>query len=555
MQTRLGKLCRIRPAWLQPLLWLLVTAALCVPGPLATAATESTKPLVFGVYAYIRSTEVHRKMAPLQQALEGSLAAAGLPHRVELRIFPSYAEGIQALVQGEVDLVRFGPVSYVLAKERNPGIQLLAMESKDGTKHFDGVISVPADSPVRSVQDLRGKRIAFGDRRSTTGRYLAQAALVKAGIKAKDLAGYAYLGRHDKVAFAVGAGNYDAGASNENTFHRYASEKGLRAVLRFRSVTKPWVARAGLDPKVFDALRQGLLELREPEALYNIQRSGFLPADDRDYDEVRQAMSLAAEFDAEGLGFGVYASVKPSDIYNRVRPVLDVLERELIAGGDVQHIRVKVFGTYREAIDALARGDVQFGRFGPASYVLSKQLDPSVRLLAKEDDRVGGAAGVFVVAADSPLSAVSELGGTTFAFANRYSTEGRYLAQAQMLKAGIRGAALAGYTYLGRHDRVAYAVAAGQYDAGVVRSDVLARYPVPGRLRVIGRFAAPPKVWVATGELDDGLFASLQQALLEIDDADALAPLGVSGFARTDDEAYDGVRDQMLRVREFDQHP
>ena len=144
------------------------------------AEVAPAQPLSFGVYTHIRSTEMLHKMAPLQAYLQKALAGRGVRAAVSLRIFPSYTSAIDALAQGQVDFVRYGPVSYVLAKERNPNIRLLAMESNGGSKSFNGVISVPRDSPIQTAAELRGKRIAFGDRRSTTGRYLAQAALLAA---------------------------------------------------------------------------------------------------------------------------------------------------------------------------------------------------------------------------------------------------------------------------------------------------------------------------------------------------------------------------------------
>ena len=38
----------------------------------------------------------------------------GLGVEIRLRIYPSYAGAIDGLVEGEVDFVRYGPVSYVL---------------------------------------------------------------------------------------------------------------------------------------------------------------------------------------------------------------------------------------------------------------------------------------------------------------------------------------------------------------------------------------------------------------------------------------------------------
>jgi len=539
---------------------LILFVALCLATSAAHATDAATtqgyaKPpahrLTFGVYAHIRSTEIFKKMAPLRHYLQASMADKGKPVEVELRIFPSYAAAIQALSDGMVDFARFGPVSYVLAKQQNPAIRLLAMESNNGKKRFNGVISVPADSPINTVEDLRGKRFAFGNRRSTTGRYLAQAALAKAGLRAKDLAHYAYLGRHDKVVFALAAGSYDAGASNENTYDKYTESKGLRALMRFPCVTKPWIARAGLDEVTFNTLRAALLELKDPKVLQTIKRSGLLPASDADYDLIRQGMELAKQFDDESLTFAIYTSEKPSVVYNLVRPVLDGLERTLAAEGRADHILIKVFRTYRDAIDALVRGDVDFGRLGPASYVLATDMNPNLHVLAREDQGSKNPNGVFIVAKGSPITALDQLEGKTFAFGNRHSTAGRYLAQVELLKVGLKDGDLKDFSYLGRHDRVAYGVAAGNYDAGVLREHVLRKYAISDQIRVIHRFPVPNKVWIAREGLDDELFETLSTGLLGIRDRQAMGILGISGFAAFDPRDYERVRTGIRMTQRF----
>ncbi|MEJ1341484.1 MAG: phosphate/phosphite/phosphonate ABC transporter substrate-binding protein [Candidatus Sedimenticola sp. (ex Thyasira tokunagai)] len=288
---------------LSSILSILLLLSLCFPlSSIAVSAETSNgaatpgQTLSFGVYAHIRSTEMIKKMRPFQEYMERKLARKGVPLKIRMRIFPTYNDAIHALVEGRVDFVRFGPVSYVLAKQKNPRIHLLAMESNNGKKWFSGVISVPLDSPIRSLDDLKGKRFAFGSRSSTTGRYLAQAALVKAGIRAENLAGHAYLGRHDKVAFAVASKSYDAGATNENTYNKYAEKKGLRKIVEFPCVTKPWVAREDLDESILSALGSALLTLDDEAFLKTIKRSGLLPAEDADYDLIREGMETAKRF-------------------------------------------------------------------------------------------------------------------------------------------------------------------------------------------------------------------------------------------------------------------
>lgn len=176
------------------LAWTLLVCA----APLGALAADSGTPereLVLGLYAHIRSTEVYKKFEPIARYLESALAEKGVRARIRIRIYATYDAAIDALARGEPDFARYGPVSYVLAKSKNPGIGLLAMESNAGRKTFEGVISVPGNSSIRSLSQLRGKRVAFGARQSTTGRYLSQAALVKAGITGKDIEAYSYLGR------------------------------------------------------------------------------------------------------------------------------------------------------------------------------------------------------------------------------------------------------------------------------------------------------------------------------------------------------------------------
>lgn len=272
--------------------FILFVSALCLS---STAWTAAPKVLRFASYATERPSEELRKMEPFQKAVEQGLRDRGIDIRVDVRIYPTYEEGIHALISGETDFARMGPVSYVMAKQRNANLALLASEEHEGKKTFSGLIVVGKNSEIRKLSDLRGKKMAFGDPTSTTGRYLAQAELAKAGITAKDLSSYDYLGRHDKVVFAVASGTHDAGATNERTFAKYAAERNLRELVRFPSPTQAWVARSELDPNILKALRSTLLDMKGA-ALGYIDRNGFLPASDSDYDELRKIIKTARAF-------------------------------------------------------------------------------------------------------------------------------------------------------------------------------------------------------------------------------------------------------------------
>ncbi len=254
--------------------------------------------LKFVVYTADKPSSVVRQFRPVLIELESLLEKRfGAPVHIQLKIASSYAEGIRRLETGQVDFGRLGPASYVELKANEPNVSILAMESKKGRKQYNGIICVARDGPITKAKELKGKAFAFGDERSTIGRYLSQNYLLRQGIRATDLARYHYLGRHDKVGSAVGAGLFDAGALKESTFKRLVA-KGvpIREIASFPNVTKPWVARSGLEPRIFTALSESLLEVDDAGALKALGKSGFVGGADTDFAVIRKSMEENPQF-------------------------------------------------------------------------------------------------------------------------------------------------------------------------------------------------------------------------------------------------------------------
>ncbi|HHJ39485.1 MAG: phosphonate ABC transporter substrate-binding protein [Methylothermaceae bacteria B42] len=250
--------------------------------------------LKFGVYTTDKPTAVVKKLRPVLNQIQSRLQSMlGEPVRIRMQIARSYAKGIEDLIAGKVDFARLGPASYVGVKRRYPDIRLLALESNNGRKRFSGVIVVHRNSTINSVKELKGKTFAFGDSRSTIGRYLSQQYLYQAGLRASDLKKYEYLGRHDRVGWAVADGTFDAGALKEGTFKKLVQQGApLRVLAAFENVTKPWVARFGLSQQLFTALQKSLLSLGKER---------FLPPEEGDFAFISQAMDSNHQFFSPAL--------------------------------------------------------------------------------------------------------------------------------------------------------------------------------------------------------------------------------------------------------------
>jgi phosphonate transport system substrate-binding protein len=275
-------------------------AAFC----LFAAALAAQQPirLTVGVYSFKRPTEVAKEFFVATDELARLMTQqCGRTVTIDLRVYKTYDECLDKFVGGDVDIVRFGPASYVLAKQRNPAIELLVAEQEQerDQKGAEGIIAVRRDSPIKTLADLKGKSFAFGDENSTIGRYLSQAELVRAGVLANDLKRFQYLDRHDKVFKAVEVGDFDAGALHVSTFECMNGEKKpLRELAHFENIGKPWVARAKLDTEIVVALRKSLLEMsNSPEPLKALKIHGFLPTSDEKFMMVREGMKTAARFE------------------------------------------------------------------------------------------------------------------------------------------------------------------------------------------------------------------------------------------------------------------
>ncbi|AHD11654.1 PhnD/SsuA/transferrin family substrate-binding protein [Phaeobacter gallaeciensis] len=277
-------------------LWSMI--CVCLLMVLAPMAARADITLTFGTYAADKPTVTVKKYRPFLTFLSNRLGEA-LGEKVVIRmtVAKEYQEGIDQLASGEVDFARFGPASYVHVMKQNPGIQIVAMESKKGRKRFKGVIVVHRDSAITELSDLAGLSFAFGDELSTIGRYLAQSHLLEAGIDSGDLHTYDYLGRHDLVGEAVGAGKFTAGALKESTYKKLIA-KGvpIRVLASFDNVTKPWLASSTLPENVLLAMREIMLSSENEEIVRRVSKNGFLQGSDSDYDLIRDAMEQSQAF-------------------------------------------------------------------------------------------------------------------------------------------------------------------------------------------------------------------------------------------------------------------
>lgn len=244
--------------------------------------------LILAVHPYLPASEIHRRFAPLASHLSRALGRA-----VNVRVGQDYDQHIAAIGQDEVDIAFLGPASYVRMVDRHGRKPILARFQIGDDPHLYGVIAVRRDSPLQRIQDLKGRRFAFGDPESTMSHIVPRHMLLQAGVPTEALGLYRFLGSHRNVALGILAGDFDAGAMKREVYDEFA-RSGLRAL----AISPPspdhlCVTRADLPANDVMRLRQVMLDLRDdPAGREMLKRlhpglTALVAAQDSEYDGLR----------------------------------------------------------------------------------------------------------------------------------------------------------------------------------------------------------------------------------------------------------------------------
>lgn len=229
---------------------------------------------------------------PLKVYLEKAL---GKP--VEIVVTTDYSSMIEAMRFGRIEVAYFGPLSYVLARSKSE-IEAFAVGVARGAPTYTSVLIVQADSPIRSVADIRGKMVAYGDQASTSSHLVPRAMLQDAGLVADTDYKTAYLGAHDAVARAVEAGKIPVGALSRPIYDSLIKSGKLDATkLRVLAETKPipnypMAMQSKLAPVLKEQIRKAFVELKDPSILKSFRAEGFVATDDHAYDVLRNTAKV-----------------------------------------------------------------------------------------------------------------------------------------------------------------------------------------------------------------------------------------------------------------------
>jgi phosphonate transport system substrate-binding protein len=230
----------------------------------------------------------------------------------EIRTFIAgdYTALVEAMRGGQLDFAWMPPFSFVKAESLAGAVPLMKSVYSGRAIIYGGII-VRKDRGFKSIEDLKGKNIAWVDPSSASGHIFPRASLLKnKSIDADKFFGkQIFAGGHDAVVMAVVNGTVDAGATymvtpegSEGGWLHYLKEKSDMEKIQVLFVSDPIPSDLVTTTKKFQTKEPELVKkmvevlagmhldpvgkklLRE---LYKVDQ--LTPADTKDYEPVREA--------------------------------------------------------------------------------------------------------------------------------------------------------------------------------------------------------------------------------------------------------------------------
>ncbi len=221
--------------------------------PLLVFAESPVIPLIVGVVPEFTSLQINKDWTPFLERLSRD---SGVP--LKLRTYRRIHDFEADILKGEPDFVFMHPYHQVMAR-RAAGYVPLVRDSKPLT----GILLVRRDSPVKTVKDLAGEKLAF-PAPSAFGASLYMRALLaeQEGVKIKPV----YVKTHSNVLRQIILGVMPAGGTIRSAFQREPDAVTMQLRVLFETpgvAAHPLAAHPRVSKAQREALTKAILHLRE----------------------------------------------------------------------------------------------------------------------------------------------------------------------------------------------------------------------------------------------------------------------------------------------------
>jgi phosphonate transport system substrate-binding protein len=174
----------------------------------------------------------------------------------------SNAAELEAMRSGRLHIAGFNTGSNPIAVNCAGFVPFAIMGTQNGQFGYEMEIIVPADSPIKTPADLKGRKLAFTSPTSNSG-YKAPSAILKAdfGLEAERDFTPVFSGKHDNSVMGVANKDYDAASIANEVMKRMVERKvvdpaKIRSIYKSETFPTTGYGHAyNLDPKLVEKIK------------------------------------------------------------------------------------------------------------------------------------------------------------------------------------------------------------------------------------------------------------------------------------------------------------
>lgn len=240
-------------------------------------SVERQKTLVLGRVS-VNSKEQIKYLGPIVDYVAEKMRNVGI-EKGALLFAEDNRQLITFLRQGKVDWVTETPFSATLFEEKADA-EIMLLRWKKGVPKYSTIFVARKDSGIKTLADLKGKKIAFEDRGSTSGFFMPVSLLLQSGFDVvelttqkesvpRDKVGYIFSNDEINISAWVYRGITDAGAMSnldwdESLRVQATMQEELEIFYETKAIPRALeLVRRDLDPQIKARLKEILLTIHE----------------------------------------------------------------------------------------------------------------------------------------------------------------------------------------------------------------------------------------------------------------------------------------------------
>lgn len=243
-------------------------------------------------------------------------------YKYEVTIPQSYVAVVEAFGTKRADISAMNTFGYLLANEKY-GAEAKLTVLRHGLATYQAMFVAKTDGPIKTIEDLKGKKLAFVDPASTSGYILPLKLLKDKSIEPKETV---FALKHDNVISMVYQGQVDAGAAFFSPAHK--NDQGVEEIEDARRLVKtqypdvekkisiigmsdsipndPFVFRKDMPEEIKNKIVDAMIKFVQTEegkaaftAIYGV--TGLQKATDADYNKSREMLKAVGKSSEEFL--------------------------------------------------------------------------------------------------------------------------------------------------------------------------------------------------------------------------------------------------------------